>query len=206
MGCSCQGARLTRGGWAPSEVSWRSAWHDVWLPRGWPSRDLGPTRPKQQDTPSNSESGASGHECPGRLLSLRALGERLRGRSEALFFPKDRKTPSVSETGTNSSPLPQLPGTQGRWVNPDPGQERARPRSPIESGAVGLCCRPRHLHGQTEQICPHFIFPSVIRSEALDDTGVASRSPTVYHLVRVHGILGLTIRWSQKSQRSFQKG
>lgn len=50
-GMFCQGALLTRGGWAPSEVSWRSVWHDVWLPRGWPSRDLGPTRLKQQDTP-----------------------------------------------------------------------------------------------------------------------------------------------------------
>lgn len=67
---------------------------------------------------------------------------------------------------TNSSPLSQLP-KQGRWVNPDPGQGRAKPRSPIEFGAVGLCCRPKHLHGKTEQFCIHFIFPGVTRSEEM---------------------------------------
>lgn len=51
LGVSCQGALLTRGGWAPSEVSWRSLWHVVWLPRGWPSKDPGPTRLEQQITP-----------------------------------------------------------------------------------------------------------------------------------------------------------
>ena len=45
LGMFCQGALLTRGGWAPPEVSWRSVRLDARLPCGWPSRDPGSTHP-----------------------------------------------------------------------------------------------------------------------------------------------------------------
>lgn len=116
---------MTRGGWAPSEVSWRSAWHDVWLPRGWPSRDQGPTKTEAARYDFKlSESGASGHECPVGPLMLRAVGERPRGRSEALLFPKGRENSSISGTGSQRyQQLSLTPASQTGQV----AKSRSRP-------------------------------------------------------------------------------
>lgn len=71
----------------------------------------------------SSESRASGHECPVRLLMHRALGERPGGGSEALFFPKDRKSSSVSRTGSQRyQPLSLAPAPQTGQV----GKSRSR--------------------------------------------------------------------------------
>lgn len=108
---------------------------------GGPAETRGPPKPKQQDTTSNSAKAEHlvmnaqwGHLCLG--LWERGLEEGQKPYS----FQRVGKTPASLEQGhkdTNSSPLPQLP-RQGRWLNPDPGQGRARPRSRIEFGAVGL--------------------------------------------------------------------
>lgn len=114
MGCSCQGARLTRGGWAPSEVSWRSAWHDVWLPRGWPSRDLGPTRPKPQGIPSNSvKAGRLVMNAQGGYLRL-GLWERGLEEGQKLYsFQKIGKATASLKQVPTALPYPSSPHRAG---------------------------------------------------------------------------------------------